>query len=116
MMETYTDLFPVELSSGAVVYVETVPLGGEEDVAFEILQLQSVMETIEDVANQFAATLERIRPDKASVELGVDFGVESGKLTALIVKGSANASLTITLEWERAKPRPPAKDDGKPAA
>jgi hypothetical protein len=108
MMEIYTENYPVELSSGAVIYVETVPLGGEEDVAFEVLQLQSVMETIEDVANQFAVSLERIRPNKASVELGVDFGVEAGQLTALIVKGSGNASLKVTLEWERDQPRPAA--------
>jgi Trypsin-co-occurring domain 1 len=36
------------------------------------------------------------------VEFGIDVGIESGKLTALICKGSGNASLKITLEFETA--------------
>ena len=30
---------------------------------------------------------------------GVQVGIESGKLTALLVKGTGNANLKITLEW-----------------
>ncbi|MEU0130364.1 CU044_2847 family protein [Streptomyces sp. NPDC006289] len=40
------------------------------------------------------------QPDSASIEFGVDVKVESGKLTGLVVSGSANATLKVTLNWE----------------
>ncbi|MGH2839722.1 MAG: CU044_2847 family protein, partial [Solirubrobacteraceae bacterium] len=44
--------------------------------------------------------LAHLTPTKASVEFGVSFSVQGGKLTALLFDGKADASLTIGLEWE----------------
>jgi len=33
------------------------------------------------------------------VEFGLEVALESGQLTAVLVKGSAKANLKITLEW-----------------
>jgi Trypsin-co-occurring domain 1 len=40
-----------------------------------------------------------VQPDKISVKVGIEVAVESGQLTALIVKGSGKANLEITMEW-----------------
>jgi hypothetical protein len=45
-----------------------------------------------------------VRPDRGTVEFGIDVGVESGALTALVVKGTGTATLKVTLEWERSDP------------
>jgi hypothetical protein len=54
---------------------------------------------VEGVARLLVKSLERIQPSKASVEFGVEIGLETGHLTALICKGSGKANLKIALEW-----------------
>ena len=44
-------------------------------------------------------TFQKVKPRKASVELGLEVGLESGHLTALLVKGTGTANLKLTLEW-----------------
>jgi hypothetical protein len=61
-----------------------------------------VVEAIKKISTQLSAALNEVKPDKAALEFGVDVGIESGQLTALIVKGSGSASLKITLEWGKA--------------
>ena len=60
-----------------------------------------VVDSIKAITRQLSAALDEIKPDKASLELGVDIGIESGQLTALLVKGSGSATLKITLEWAK---------------
>jgi len=43
--------------------------------------------------------LKEIKPRSGSLEFGVQVAVQSGKLTALIVQGTATANLKITLQW-----------------
>jgi len=64
--------------------------------------IRLVDETIEAVASEFGNLLTKVAPDKASVELGVEIAAEPGRLTAILVKGTAKANLTITLEWQKA--------------
>jgi hypothetical protein len=66
------------------------PGGGDRHVSIEV------------IPRGIGETLERAKPKKATVELGVEFGIEEGKLVALIARGSGKANLKITLEWERA--------------
>ncbi|MGH3040162.1 MAG: CU044_2847 family protein, partial [Gaiellaceae bacterium] len=56
-------------------------------------------EAIEAITETVLDALRKAKPDKAVVELGLDLALESGALTALIVKGKGSAALTITLEW-----------------
>ncbi|WP_264308818.1 CU044_2847 family protein [Nodosilinea nodulosa] len=48
-----------------------------------------------------ATPIQNARPKKATVKFGMELAIESGQLTAVIVKGSGKANLEITLEWER---------------
>jgi hypothetical protein len=51
------------------------------------------------IADTIKASLDKAKPSKASVEFGLEFGYESGQLTAMIVKGASKANLKIILEW-----------------
>jgi hypothetical protein len=43
--------------------------------------------------------IDSIGPERASVEFGVQVAVKSGQLTGLVVEGSGQASLKVTLGW-----------------
>lgn len=96
---TKTEIVPVHLPNDAVVQVEATVLGGDEKVTFKTLPFEQVLAPIEGIAQSLVKTLEKVKPQEASVELGLEIGVESGKLTALLVKGSGKANLKITLKW-----------------
>jgi hypothetical protein len=98
-MTTRQELIPVTLANGAKIRVAATVLGGEEDVAFKLLSFDEVTKTIEGIADSLQTALQKIKPKKASVEFGLEIGVESGALTTLLVKGSGTATLNITLEW-----------------
>lgn len=97
--ESRGDTVPVQLPNGAVVKVE-VANTGREDVGFDVKQFQPVADAIEGVIQMIAAPIQKVRPKKATVKFGMELAIESGQLTAVIVKGSGKGNLEITLEWE----------------
>jgi hypothetical protein len=98
-MKSHQEMVPVELAGGAKMQVEATRLGGEEDVAFNVLAFQDVTDTVESIAAAMNTALQRAKPKKASIEFGLEIGIESGKLTTLLVKGTGTANLKIALEW-----------------
>jgi hypothetical protein len=74
----------------------------ETDVGIfgETLSFQGFVDSLEAITRSVTAALRSAKPDRATVEFGLDVGVESGGLTALLVKGTGTATLKITLEWE----------------
>jgi hypothetical protein len=58
-----------------------------------------VAESIDAISSRIVGALQRAKPDKATVEFGLDVGVESGQLTSMLVKGSGTATIKVTLEW-----------------
>jgi hypothetical protein len=78
--------------------VETTVLGGEEDVSFRVQSFQGVIDANESISSAMDAAVQKIKLDKASVEFGLEMAIESGELTALLVKGSGTANLKISLE------------------
>jgi hypothetical protein len=97
-----TKIIPFKLADGSIINVEITPRG-EQPVSSETRIFNKATGIIKSVADDIAHTLkeikEDIKPDKLSVTLGLQIGIESGELTALIVKGSGNANLEITMEW-----------------
>lgn len=100
-MESRTEIVPVLINNNVQVMVEATVVGTEEDVAIDIRPFQEVTDAIEAITSAMVQTLEKVRPDKASVEFGIEIGVQSGKLTTLIVQGSSKGNMKITLEWTK---------------
>jgi hypothetical protein len=107
-MERPPSTIPLRLPNGVVIRAETTPLTPvtrERDVArgpvLEPEEFSGVMGAVEGIASSLADTMERLRPSEASIEFGLELAVETGKLTALLVKGSSKANLKITLTWTR---------------
>lgn len=90
------------LEDGTIVYIQATALGSEEyisDISDKLLPFTQVTGTIKGIAKSVVDTLKEVKPRSASVEFGLEIGVESGQLTTMLVKGSGTANLKITLEW-----------------
>ena len=100
-MDSRTENIPIQLDNGVDVLIETTMLGGEEEVDFDFLPFNQVTRAVEAIADSMAQTIEKVKPSKASIELGLEIGLQEGKLVTLIVQNSAKANFKITLEWEK---------------
>jgi len=94
-----TEFIPVKLADGTTFKIEVTQMG-REDVATTILPFKQVTQALEGIIEAIAGTLEKVKPDKASVKFGMEVGVEAGILIAMIVKGTGKGNLEITLEWD----------------
>jgi len=65
----------------------------------DIFDFEDVSGTLEGIARVVRSGLEKVKPSKTTVELGIQLAVKNGKLTGLIVEGKAEASLKVTFEW-----------------
>ncbi len=106
-MESQSKVISVKLSDGTNIKVEATLISDTQNVTpsayrkiiSQTLPFNEVTAEIESLSKDIAQTLQKLKPDKASVKFGVEIGVESGKLTAVLAKGTQNANLEITLEW-----------------
>ncbi|MEV8585806.1 CU044_2847 family protein [Streptomyces sp. NPDC051180] len=88
----------------ATLYVEARQLGPEwepEGIGDRMPDLSAVTEALSSFAGRIGEALHQASPDRATVEFGCQLGLDAGRLTALVVQGSANASLRVTLEWSK---------------
>jgi hypothetical protein len=65
----------------------------------EILSLAGISAAIRELAVNLKSALDEVAPTKASLEFGLQIGVEPGKLAAIWVQGEAKANVKIKLEW-----------------
>jgi len=98
-MQGRTQIVPVQINENITVMVEARGLGGEQDVSRQLLDFEGVTDAIEALTGAIATTINKVKPDKATVELGLDIAVKSGKLTALLVEGTGKGNIKITLQW-----------------
>ena len=100
-MENRTRNVPVELPGFGQIKVQAIVTGREQDVSSikDVMSWGDVNKTIEGIAVTLKATMDKVAPQKASVEFGIALELESGKLNALLVQGTASSSLKITLTW-----------------
>lgn len=102
-MNPQTKIVPVELSDGTIVKIEATPIG-EQQVAYRKRPFGDALSVIKSITYDIASALQSMRqevkPDKISIKLGLEIAVESGQLTALVVKGASTANFEVTMEWE----------------
>ena len=101
-----TELIPVKVKNGANIRVEVTRL--DQSVASTtnrnisapaIPDLDPVWEMVSQISSTIGEKLEKAKAKKAVVEFGIEIGLESGKLTAMLLKGTGKANVKITLEW-----------------
>jgi Trypsin-co-occurring domain 1 len=102
-IETRTEIVKVQLPDGYQLRFETSQPRGEQDIVDlgKVFKSEEIAKTIEGAVTILKGTFDRIKPDKASVKFGLKVAIESGELTALIVKGTGEGNLEITIEWAK---------------
>lgn len=94
-----TKKIPVTLENGSIIKFE-VSQAGRQDVGFQTFSFDEIADVLEGISNSLKKSVEKAKPQKASVKFGLEVGIEAGKLMAAIVQGTSKANLEVTLEWE----------------
>jgi hypothetical protein len=104
------------------IRVEVVQPGADDEdemasVGLRNLKLDRALDSLGEIGSLVVEKLKAAKPTKATVQLRLAFSVEAGKLIALWVGGTGQASLNVTLEWAESaaplrgpSPAPPATD------
>lgn len=108
-----TQRVQVDLGDGVIVQMDVAQTGGgglQEVSGGKKFPFAGVLQGMTRVAEVIAGSIQRAKPDKATVKYGLEIGVEEGSLMAAIVRGSGSASFEITLEWENKPEKRDEKD------
>lgn len=103
-----SEVIEMELPNGATALARVAATGegGPAKVsAIPKFEFGDVGKAIEGIAESLKTALDKVAPDKVTVELGLEIAAKAGKLTALVVEGEGKGSLTVTLEWAGAGSR-----------
>lgn len=99
-----TKIVPIKLNDGTIMNIEATRVGNEEEEIAEIdrfFQFSDATTQITSISREIVDSAKKIDLDKICVKMGFEIGIESGKLIALLAKGTAKANLEITLEWSK---------------
>lgn len=88
---------------GGEFYVEAVALDEDEQVGGRTFGFEdfsaSLQAVSEAITESVLAGLSKLKPDRVGLEFGCEIGMKTGKLTAILVEGTAKANLKVTVEW-----------------
>ncbi|MFH7244266.1 MAG: CU044_2847 family protein [Spirulina sp.] len=97
-----TQMLPVKLDDGSTFLVEVPTVKGRQDVAGGGLRdAESLSKSINGIVKLVTGPLKAVQPNKATVKLGLEIGIEQGSLVAAIVRGVGKTNLEITMEWTK---------------
>jgi len=103
------DIVEIKLDNNTTILAEVLVKNnnGREKIASEIAEkkFSDFSNTVGKIASETLKPLKQINAKKLTIKMGMNIGVESGKLTALLVEGSANANIEITIEWSNESER-----------
>ncbi len=94
-----SDVVPV-VANGVEFSAEVLGSRGPANVSLdEVLSFDGVRRTIEAISSELMLAWRTVRPHEANVEFALALKAKEGKLTGLLVSGTAEASLKVTLKW-----------------
>ncbi len=101
---TESKVVEVQLPNGTTmgVLVATEPGGtdvGLFDKKDKVYDINDLSKTLDGFAELLKSIWDKAGPTKATIEVGFEIAVKSGKLTAILVEGSGTASMKVTMEW-----------------
>lgn len=92
------DIVTYELSNGARVAAEIAPRAGLVAAdSVPSIDFEQVRRVIEGIGNDLGETIKGLAPGKGTLEFGIELGGEAGM--PFVVRGTATAHVTVTLEW-----------------
>ncbi len=92
-------LIPVALDSNCIILIETLVIGGEEEVASRLFDFDSMIHAVEQIGRKLSSIVNVEGPNKTTVEFSLRATMKAGQLVAALVDGEGEATFRITLEW-----------------
>ncbi|GAB1817715.1 CU044_2847 family protein [Herbidospora sp. RD11066] len=93
-------------ADGTLLYVEARDLDPTDEE--QELSGSPITAAVDDIGKAMGSFIEDLKVTfsksgaaKCSVEFGCEIAVETGKIVAVIGKGSAKSTLKVTLEWDQ---------------
>lgn len=98
-------LIPAELNSDKIIVVPIVDLDGsavsqQATTAAGMPGLTDALKSVNAFAERLQTSLDAVAPDKAKVEFSIGFTMQDNKITAMLVDGKSDGTITITMEWD----------------
>lgn len=95
----------VKLDDETTIQIETAIPRGEHNISDTkmVMEYEKFSMSVEKIATQTLEPLKNLKAKKVTLKMGLALGLESGGLTAMIVKGTGKANMEITIEWENDK-------------
>jgi hypothetical protein len=90
---------PVVLEDGKTFRLEVRESGYQDVGVLDALPFDGFADILETLGRTLSSVVKKIGPNKASIEFGMEVGIEAGKLTAVVCQGKATANFTVKLEW-----------------
>lgn len=105
MQNARTKPITIMLDNSTSIQFETTIPRGEQDISDTkiVMEYEKFSASIEKIASQTIEPLKKLKAKKITLKMGLALGLESGGLTAMIVKGTGNANMEVTIEWENDK-------------
>jgi len=95
-------ILPLKLDSGQVIKIEATSTDKEQEIGvLDAIPIEKIADMIKDIGKSFKGVFEAVGPKRVGIKLGLEVSLESGALTALIVKGTGKANFEVSLEWEK---------------
>jgi hypothetical protein len=102
---------PVTLSDGSSVLAEVTLGDAEVEVADGLRTMSDFTVAVGAIAKDLVEPLRALHSSSLELTFGLALSLQTGKLTALLVGGGANASVGVTVRWERAEGRSTTRED-----
>jgi len=104
----HTEVVEIRLPNGQLIlaqaHISPADTGVRDVSLSEELSLSGVSTSVREIASTVLDVLtnsfDKVKPDSVGVEFGLSLAVKSGRLTGLLVEGSSEATLKITLQWQ----------------
>lgn len=105
MQNEQTKPVSVKLDENTTVQFETSVQRGEQNISDKKMHMEyeKFSLSVEKIASQTIEPLKKLQAKKVTLKMGLALGLESGGLTAMIVKGTGKANMEVTIEWENDK-------------
>ena len=105
MQNEQTKPITVKLDDQTTIQFETTVPRGEQDISDTkmVMEYEKFSMSVEKIASQTIEPLKKLQAKKITLKMGLALGIESGGLTAMIVKGTGKANMEVTIEWENDK-------------
>jgi Trypsin-co-occurring domain 1 len=96
-----SEQLPVHIRASVIDALPDAPNGvaGERELAGRPRSVSDALQGISSLAADLKKQVGGLKPARTSIEIGLEFALESGHLVAIIGKATGKSSVKLTLEW-----------------